>query len=46
MTIQSLDSDMFWHDNAIFREYVPSLKPFTVKWIISMKFTIFNELGS
>jgi hypothetical protein len=31
MTLQSLYSEMFRHANAIFRKYIPSLKPFVVK---------------
>jgi len=33
MTLQSLHSDMFRHNNAIFREYISRLKPFIIKWI-------------
>jgi hypothetical protein len=35
MTLQSLHSDMFQHDNAIFWDYI-ALKPFTVKLITAM----------
>lgn len=41
MTLQSIHSDVFWNDNAIFREYIPSLKQFIVKWITSMNFMTF-----
>ena len=39
MIVQSLHSDMFRHDNAIFRERIPGLKPSIVKRTTCMKFT-------
>ena len=33
-TLQAVHYDMFRHDNAIFREYITSLKSFMVKWKI------------
>jgi len=43
MTSQSLHSGMFWHYIANFRQNLPSLKTFIVKWITTMKFITFNE---
>jgi hypothetical protein len=43
MTLQSLHSDMFWHDNGNFKEYRPSPKLFIIKWIASMEFTSFMK---
>ena len=41
MTLQSIHFDMFRHDKVIFREYIPSVKQFIVKWITSMNFMTF-----
>ena len=41
MTLQSYYSDMFRNDNTIFREYIPSLKQFIIKWITFMNFMTF-----
>jgi hypothetical protein len=46
MTLQSLHWHMLWHENAIFREYIQSLRPSMVKWAALMKFTTLCELYS
>jgi hypothetical protein len=40
--LQSLHSDTFRHDDAIFREYTPSLKPIKVNWITFINFIAIN----
>jgi hypothetical protein len=45
VALQSLHCDMFRLDFAIFRENTPSLEPFAVKAILSVKFTQINELS-
>ena len=39
--ISSLLFNMFRHDNAIFREYMRSLKPIKLRWITFIKFNWF-----
>jgi len=34
VTLQSLHSEMFRHDNVIFRKYISSWKQFIVKWLL------------
>ena len=43
MALQSIHYDMCRHNNAIFRGYIPSLKPFTVKLITVMNFITFSR---
>jgi hypothetical protein len=37
---QSLYSDMFWHNHAIIRDYMTSLKPLSINWITVNSFTL------
>jgi len=47
MALQSVHYDMFQHNNAIFREYIPSLKPFIAKLITVMNFiTLVNFIAN
>ena len=46
MTLWSLHFDVMHHDIAIFRKYMPILKPSTVKETKFMKFRTFYELYS
>lgn len=38
MALQSIHYDMFRYNNAIYRKYIPSLKPFIAKLITVMNF--------
>jgi hypothetical protein len=40
MILQSLYSDMFQHDNAIFREKTPHLKPIKVNYTTFINFSL------
>jgi len=37
---QLLYSDMFWHNHAIIRDYMTSLKPLSINWITVIGFTL------
>jgi len=46
MALQPLHSYMFWRDSTILRQYSPSLKPFIVKLITSMTFSLLAHCSS
>ena len=45
MTLQSIYSDMFRHAYTIFREYIPSLKPFVFNPLMPTGYVMYQQFN-